>query len=108
MWRPILAVAVLLAGTAWAVVQSQAPVVGALVEGATVVAGQAAQGSAPIAIYDISFAEKTKIGMAGTVASDGSFSSPVRPALIKGHQIVAIDKDGNASVPVTVAAAPQP
>jgi hypothetical protein len=83
---------------------AQAPVVNALTEGASTVTGQAAPGSAPIAIYDISFPEKTKIGSADTVATDGSFSSSVRPALIKDHQIVAIDKDGNASVPVTVAA----
>jgi hypothetical protein len=93
-----LAAAVLLA-------QSGAPALGQLVEGSNKVTGQAAQGSAPIAIYDVSTAVKTKIGTAATVADDGSFSCPVRPALIKGHQIVAVSQDGQASVPVTVVAA---
>jgi hypothetical protein len=82
--------------------QTVAPTLSPLFAGASVVAGKAAQGSAPIVIYDLSYDEKTRIGVASTIAQDGTFSSPVRPSLIMGHQIVAVDNSGNASVPVTV------
>jgi hypothetical protein len=82
--------------------QSSAPTLGMLVEGAGVVAGTAAPGTAPISIYDLSFQEKTKIGQANTLAADGTFSAPVRPPLVKGHRIVAVDRDGNSGVPGTV------
>lgn len=105
MYKRVLGCAILVIIVGLAVAQTTAPVLNAVTEGASVVSGTAATGSTPISIYDISYQEKTRIGMAGTIASDGSFSSPVRPALIKGHQIVAIDKDGNVSVAVTVAPA---
>ena len=82
--------------------ETAAPTLSPLVAGASAVTGTATQGSAPIVIYDISYQEKTRIGAASTIAQDGTFSSPVRPSLIQGHQIVAVDKSGNASVPVTV------
>jgi hypothetical protein len=86
----------------YAAAQSAAPTLGTLVEGSGLVAGSAAAGSAPISIYDLSFAEKTKIGQANTLAADGTFSAPVRPPLVKGHRIVAVDREGNAGVPATV------
>ena len=104
--RIIVAMLVVLA-VGLAVAQASRPALGNAVAGATTITGKADPGSAPITIYDISTDVKTKIGVAGTLATDGSFSSPVRPALIAGHQIVAIDNNGNASVPVTVAAAAQ-
>jgi hypothetical protein len=50
----------------------------------------------------LSFQEKTKIGQADTTEQDGSFSTAVRPPLVTGHQIVAIDRNGNAGHPTTV------
>jgi hypothetical protein len=105
MYKKVLAGVILVIAVGLAVAQTAVPVLNAVSEGASVVSGKAAAGSAPISIYDVSYQEKTRIGMASAIASDGSFSSPVRPALIKGHQIVAIDKDGNVSAAVTVAAA---
>ena len=105
MYKKVLAGVILIIAIGLAVAQTTAPVLNAVTEGTSVVSGTAAAGSTPISIYDISYQEKTRIGMASAIASDGSFSSTVRPALIKGHQIVAIDKDGNVSTAVTVAAA---
>lgn len=105
MYKRVLAGVIFVIAIGLAVAQTTAPVLNAVTEGASVVSGTAAAGSAPISIYDVSYQEKTRIGMASAVANDGSFSSPVRPALIKGHQLVAIDKDGNVSATVTVAAA---
>jgi Big-like domain-containing protein len=105
MYKRVLAGVIFVIVMGFAVAQTTAPVLNAVTEGASTVSGTAAAGSAPISIYDISYQEKTRIGMAGAIASDGTFSSPVRPTLIKGHQIVAIDKDGNVSAAVTVAAA---
>lgn len=105
MYRIVLGGVILIIIMGLAVAQATDPMLNAVTEGASVVSGTAAAGSSPISIYDISYPQKTRIGLANAIASDGSFSSPVRPALIKGHQIVAIDKNGNVSAAVTVAAA---
>ena len=80
------------------------PTLNSLVQGASVVSGQAAPGAAPIDIYDISYAVRTKIGTATATADDGKFYCAVKVPLILGHQIIAIDKSGNTSAPVTVMA----
>src|ERR1044071_5333261 len=104
MFKLILIGAIISVGIGFTLARESAPTLTNLVEWSSVVTGKAEPGSAPITIYDISFPVKTKIGMANTTTDDGSFSSPVRPPLVKGHQIVAIDNDGNASAPVTVVA----
>lgn len=87
---------------------SGSPTLGKLMEGSQRVYGQAASGSGPIVIYDISFPARTRLGATDAVGSDGSFSSPVKPALVKGHQIIAVDRNGNASAAVTVEASSGP
>jgi Bacterial Ig domain len=82
------------------------PTLGKLVEGSQLVSGVASTGSAPIDIYDISFPARTKLGTATAVAGDGSFSSSIKPPLVKDHQIIAVDKNGNTSAAVTVQARP--
>jgi hypothetical protein len=81
---------------------SQSPTLRTLMEGDQIVWGTASPDSGPIMIYDISLPEKTQIGTAKAVASDGAFSSSVNPPLVKGHQIVAVDQNGQTSSPVTV------
>src|ERR1044071_942336 len=95
MFKLILAAAVVVAGTGFALSQSSKPTLGTLVEGSSTVSGKAAPGKAPVAIFDISSQVRTKIGLAQTLADDGSFSTPVRPSLVKGHQVVAVDSHGN-------------
>jgi hypothetical protein len=85
--------------------QTEPPVLNPVTEGASVVSGKAQPSSVPISIYDISYPTKTKIGMVTNTAPDGSFTSQIRPVLKKGHEIVAIDRSGNPSVPVKVAPA---
>jgi len=105
VWRVLIAVMLMAAiGSAAFQSSTQSPALGKLVEGVQLVSGKAMPGSGPVVIYDISFPVRTKIGVAKTVADDGSFSSAVKPPLVKGHQIVAVDKDGNESAAVTVSA----
>jgi hypothetical protein len=96
-----------MAGFCLAQSSSQNPTLGTLMEGDQVVSGKASPGSGPITIYDASFPAKTQIGKATAVADDGTFSSSVDPPLVKGHQIIAVDQNGNASAQVTVIAASQ-
>ena len=70
--------------------------------GLSIVSGTAVAGSSPITIYDTSYATRSKIGTAAGTASDGKFYCAVKPALIAGHKIIAVDKMGNVSSVVTV------
>jgi hypothetical protein len=80
------------------------PTLNTPVNGASVLLGSTAPGTAPITIYDISFPVRTKIGAVSDLANDGKFSCAVKPPLVLGHQIIAVDKNGNASAPLTVVA----
>jgi hypothetical protein len=102
MLKRLVIVAIVFPAVVYVAAQSAGPTLGTLVEGSAVVAGTAAPGSAPISIYDLSFEEKSKIGQANTLADNGMFSAAVRPPLVKGHRIVAVDRMGNAGVPTTV------
>jgi len=104
--KRVLVTAALVASTAIALAQSLAPTLESLIEGSTVVAGKAAQGAAPIEIYDVSFEVKTRIGLVAALNDSGAFATPVRPPLVKGHTIVAIDRNGNVSLPVIVGPLP--
>jgi hypothetical protein len=92
------------AGSVTAQNSSTAPSLNTLVQGASVVSGSAAAGAAPVDVYDISYPVKTKIGTATATADDGKFYCAVKAPLVLGHQIIAIDKNGNTSAPVTVTA----
>jgi len=96
MVKRLLIGAVVLGGFISLGAQNAGPALGSLIGGSSSVSGKASPGSAPISIFDLSFEQKTKIGQADSVGDDGSFSAGVRPPLVKGHQIVAIDKNGNA------------
>ena len=85
--------------------QEAPPVLNPLTAGGVTISGKALPSSVPISIYDISYPKRMRIGLVSKTAADGTFSSLVRPALAKGHQIVAIDGNGRPSVPVTVTAA---
>jgi hypothetical protein len=104
MLRQLLTLAVVTIGIGLSVAMgsSLTPILGTLVQGASIVPGTAAPGSGPIVIYDMSFPVATKIGTTSGMANDGRFVVAVKPPLVQGHQIIAVDHNGNASTPVTV------
>jgi hypothetical protein len=59
----------------------------------------------PIAILDLSYEVETRIGTA-EVSQEGKFAAVVKPALILGNRLVAVDKNGRRSAQFTVVAAP--
>lgn len=56
---------------------------------------------ATVIILDLSYAVETKIGV-GRVARNGEFAAVVKPALIEGHRLVAVDVRGRRGTPFTV------
>lgn len=82
--------------------------------GASVVAGVAEPGSAPITIYATSYDAWAPIGRGDSMDTAGNFAVSVDPPLIAGDTILAEDAQGRQSPPVTVlepsgpAAAPAP
>jgi hypothetical protein len=66
--------------------------------------GVAATGSGPIYIIDTFYKVETRIGR-GVVSRDGKFAAVVKPALIEGHTLVAVDRSGRRSAVFTVEAA---
>ena len=104
MLRRLLTVAVVTIGMGLSAAMGSGPTpsLGTLVQETSIVSGNAAPGSGPIVIYDMSFPVATKIGTAHGIANDGSFVAAVKPPLVHGHQIIAVDQHGNASTPVTV------
>ncbi len=104
MLRRLLTVAVVTIGMGLSAAMGSGPTptLGTLVQETSIVSGKAAPGSGPIVIYDMSFPVATKIGTAHDIANDGRFFAAVKPPLVNGHQIIAVDQHGNASTPVTV------
>lgn len=80
------------------------PTIGDAKYGDVVVNGRAHPGSAPITIYDLSYPVRTALGSGTSMDNDGNYAVSVSPELIEGHEIVAVDKEGRGSQPVTVAA----
>jgi hypothetical protein len=74
--------------------------------GAVGVTGRVAQGTQEVSIYDLSYPVATKLGTSKSIDRSGSFAAIVKPALIKGHQIVAVDRNGAKSNVVVVGALP--
>jgi hypothetical protein len=64
--------------------------------------GMADPASGSITVFDLSYEARTALGR-GVVGRDGKFAVVVNPALIAGHQLVAVDKFGRASGVFTVA-----
>jgi hypothetical protein len=68
-----------------------------------VVSGRAAPGSDPLKIYDITHSTRIPISQGQTTMdSEGNFAVSVDPPLVAGHRIVAVDKHGRSSAPITV------
>ena len=70
------------------------------------VIGKVAPGQQEVSIYDLSYPVATKLGSSTSIDRDGNFAVIIKPALILGHQIAAIDKNGRKSNIVVVIAHP--
>lgn len=93
---------VVLTAAAAALAQPVNPALDKPYDGATSVSGTAAPGSGPVTIYDLFYPVKTRIGSTAALDRNGKFSVVVKPALVKGHPIGAVDGAGHASSPVVV------
>ncbi len=80
------------------------PLVTSAYETEFTVDGTADAAAGPIIIVDLSYEVETRIGT-GDVARDGKFAAVVKPALIKGNRLVAVDKNGRRSHVFSVAPA---
>jgi hypothetical protein len=95
-----------LACLGWALVAQSVPALDPAHTGAVAVSGKISPGAGPVAIYDLSYPAKTKLGDSMSVDGSGNFAVSVKPPLIEGHQIVAVDKNGATSAPATVTKQP--
>src|SRR5580692_3506370 len=78
------------------------PSLGPCYAGAVALSGKVAPGAGPVAVYDISYPAKTKLGESQAVDAKGNFAVSIKPPLIAGHQIVAVDARGATSIPTVV------
>jgi len=80
-----------------------APVLNQGYNGDRTVSGKVAPDSGPLKIYDTSYLTRTSIGN-GTTSTDseGNFAISVKPSLVRGHQIIAVDKYDRSSIPMMV------
>jgi hypothetical protein len=74
--------------------------------GAAVVLGIITPGGGSVSIYDLSYPARTKLGTSRSIDARGNFAVPVKPPLVAGHQIVAVDAKGVSSNIVVVAPRP--
>ena len=74
--------------------------------GAVTVSGKVATGNGSVSIYDISNTPRTELGESQSVDKDGNFAVTIKPALISGHKIVAVDEKGATSEEMVVAPRP--
>ncbi len=81
-----------------------APVLNHGAEGDRTVSGLVKPGSGPIRIYEVSNGTRTLIGDETTMDSEGNFAVSVSPPLVRGRQIIAVDRNDQASAPMTVKA----
>jgi hypothetical protein len=99
--RPTWLLAALFAAV-FALIAQSLPSLGPCYAGAVVLSGKIAPGAGPVAIYDLSYPAQTKLGSSQSVDANGNFAVSVKPPLILGHHIVAVDANGVTSVPTVV------
>jgi hypothetical protein len=83
-----------------------APILNPCNAGAVVVLGSITPGGGPVSIYDLSYPARTKLGTSKSIDARGNFAASVKPPLVVGHQIVAVDAKGASSNMVVVAPRP--
>jgi|SRR5271165_4878392 len=84
-----------------------APILKPAFSGAIAVTGTVARGVQEVSIYDLSYPAETKLGTGTSVDGNGNFVVVVKPPLIVGHQIVAVDGLGIRSKVIVVGAPPK-
>ena len=99
----VVAVMAIMTPSLWA---QSPPHLNPVFSGAVTITGRVGHGVQEVAIYDLSFPVETKLGTSKSIDRYGNFAAMVKPALVKGHQIVAIDENGARSNVVIVGALP--
>src|SRR5580704_13491358 len=102
----VLLLAVLGFAASTGLVAQSAPVLNPCHAGAVVVLGVITPGGGPVSIYDLSYPAKTKLGSSKSIDARGNFAAIVKPPLVAGHHIVAVDSKGASSNMVVVAPRP--
>lgn len=74
--------------------------------GAVIVSGKVAPGNNSVSIYDVSNTPRIELGVSESVDKDGNFAVSIKPALISGHKIVAVDAKGAISEEMVVVSRP--
>lgn len=74
--------------------------------GAVAVTGTVPPGVQVVSIYDLSYPAKTKLGASTSVDRNGNFIAVVKPPLVAGHRIMAVDNLGNKSNVILVGMPP--
>jgi hypothetical protein len=88
------------------VIAQSAPVLSPCHAGSVVVLGVITPGGGPVSIYDLSYPARTKLGTSKSIDARGNFAAIVKPPLVAGHHIVAVDSKGASSNMVVVAPRP--
>jgi len=89
-------------GLIFALLAQNPPALAPAYSGSVMVSGKVAPGAGPVSIFDLSYPAKTKLGDTHSVDANGNFAAVVKPALVAGHKIIAVDTHGTASAPVVV------
>jgi len=101
-----LVLAALLLSAALVLGAQSAPLLDQGYAGAVIVSGKVAPGNGSVSIYDNSTTPRTELGLSQSIDQDGNFAATVKPALILGHKIVAVDEKGATSAEMVVASRP--
>jgi hypothetical protein len=89
-----------------ALIAQSAPILSPCNAGSVVVLGIVTPSGGPVSIYDLSYPAKTKLGTSKSIDAKGNFAASVKPPLVAGHRIVAVDSKGVNSNIVVVAPRP--
>jgi hypothetical protein len=101
-----LAFVVLVFAAAQVLFAQAVPLLDPAYAGSVTVSGHVNPSGGPVIIYDISYPTQTKLGGSGSIDRRGNFAVTVKPALILGHRIVAVQGKGSTGPAMLVTAPP--
>ena len=102
-----LALAALVFAAAQVLFAQALPLLDPAYAGSVTVSGHVNPGGGAVTIYDISYPTQTKLGGSASIDKHGNFAVTVKPALILGHRIVAV-QGKNSAGPALLITAPPP
>lgn len=75
--------------------------------GSVAISGHVNPGGGPVTVYDISYPARTKLGGSASIDKRGNFAVTVKPALILGHRIIAVQGKNSAGQAMLITAPPR-